>query len=289
MTKTCSHRCRGCVEATLIGLMLAGAVACEESRSSARAPIALDTDTVVQWKLPKRLAEISGLAFSADDRLFAHNDEQGVIYQLDWQAGRIVKAFVLGETPIREDFEGIAIAGADFYLLTSGGILYRTREGADGEHVVYQRIDTGLGAQCEFEGLAYDGQRKLLLAACKNPRSAALKGQVAVFAWSLQRQAVDQAASFTVPVAALADRIDVRHFNPSSIEISRDGKQLWLLAGKQQALAEVDLRGQVVAVTRLSATLHPQPEGLTFGPGGELIIADEGTQGRAKLAIYRPR
>ena len=289
MTKTCSRSNRGCVGATLIGLTLAGAVACEESQSTARAPITLDTDTVVQWKLPKRLAEISGLAFSDDERLFAHDDEHGVIYQLDWQAGRIVKAFVLGETPIREDFEGIAIDGADFYLLTSGGVLYRTHEGADGEHVAFARIDTGLGAQCEFEGLAYDAQRKVLLAACKTPRSAALKGRVAVFAWSPEHRAVDQAASFTVPAASLAELIGVQHFNPSSIEVSRDGKHLWLLAGKQQALAEVDLRGQVVAVTRLSATLHRQPEGLAIGAGGEMIIADEGSRGSAKLAIYRPR
>ena len=245
----------------------------------------------MQWKLPKRLKEISGLALSADERLFAHDDEQAVIYQIDWQHGTLVKAFALGDPPLRDDFEAIAIDGSDFYLITSNGILYRAKEGADGEHVGYERIDTGLGAQCEVEGLTTDARRKLLLAACKTPRVAALKGKVAVFAWSLERQALDPAASFAVPAAGIIDKIGLQHFNPSEIQISRDGTHLWLLAGRQHALAEVGLDGQVVTAMRLQGKLHPQPEGLAITADGKFIISDESeaAKGRGTLAIYGPR
>jgi hypothetical protein len=80
----------------------------------------------VRWNLPKRLDEISGLALSTDDRLFAHDDGNAASStRIDWHRGRIVKGFALGDPPVKDDFEGIAIAGTDFYLVTSGGVLYR--------------------------------------------------------------------------------------------------------------------------------------------------------------------
>ena len=287
MTKTCDRaERRGCA---MIAVTLAGLVACGGSAPPNQAAVDLDSANVVQWKLPKRLKEISGLAFSADERLFAHDDERAVIYQIDWQRGNLVKSFALGDPPLRDDFEAIAIAGDDFYLMTSNGILYRAKEGDDGAHVPYTRIDTGLGAQCEIEGLTWDARRKLLLVACKTARTPALKGKVAVIAWSPDRQMPDPAAAFAVPVAGIADRIGLPHFNPSSIEISRDGTRLWLLAGRQAALAQVGLDGEVVSAMRLPAKLHPQPEGLAIAASGEFIISDEAAQGRGTLVIYRPR
>ena len=55
-------------------------------------------------KLPKRLTEISGLAVSPDGKLFAHNDEAGVIYQLDYSSSKILKQFSLGKKTIREEY-----------------------------------------------------------------------------------------------------------------------------------------------------------------------------------------
>jgi uncharacterized protein YjiK len=271
---------------TLIAIALAGS-ACDQSAPRAQ-PVA-EADTVARWTLPKRLREISGLALTADDRLFAHNDERAFVYQIDWQQGRIVKAFAVGDPAIRGDFEEIAIAGVDFYLITSDGVLYRFREGADGEHVAFEQFDTGLSARCEIEGLTYDGRRDVLLAACKTPRDKALKGRVAVFAWSPQTRAVVPGASFEIPARALSGPIGADHFNPSAATLSRDGTRLWLLAGRERALAQVDLTGAVVSVTRLDPAKHRQPEGLAIAAGGEMIIADEGAEGSATLAVYKPR
>ncbi len=243
----------------------------------------------VRWNLPKRLDEISGLALSADERLFAHDDERAVIYEIDWHRGRVSKAFALGDPSIKGDFEGIAIAGHDFYLVTSDGVLYRAAEGDDGAHVVYERIDTGTGRRCEIEGLTYDARRALLLLGCKAPREASMQGRVSVLAWAPERRAIDEQASFSVPEKPFAAALEATHFNPSSVEISRDGTHLYLLAGKQRALAEVDLNGGLMAVTPLPAKQHRQPEGLAIGPERETIIADEAGGGRATLAIYRRR
>ena len=282
MTRTCDRIVRSAIAIVLT----LGASACGKSPSSPERAGLQATDAV-RWNLPKRLNEISGLALSADDRLFAHDDERAVIYEIDWHDGRIVKAFALGEPTVADDFEGIAIADRDFYLVTSDGILYRATEGSDGAHVPYQRIDTGSGRRCEIEGLAYDRPRNVLLLGCKTPRETELKDRVSVFAWSPERRAIDEKASFSVPEWPFTTPLGTPQFDPSSVEVSRDGSRLYLLAGRQHALAEVEPNGNVVAVTRLSAKRHRQPEGLAIGPAGELIIADEAGGGRATLAIYR--
>jgi uncharacterized protein YjiK len=263
--------------------------ACGESQSNVATALRLDAADVEQWKLPKKLDEISGLALDDKQRLFAHDDEHAVIHQIDWHRGSLVKSFALGNPPVRGDFEGIAVAASRFYLMTSDGILYSAAEGDDGAHVAYDRIDTGLGAQCELEGLAYDAHRNVLLASCKEPRAAELKGRIGVFGWSIEHHGVDAASSMTIPETSLAGPVGERRFNPSSIEVSRDGAQVWLLAGRQHALAEVALDGEVIAVASLAAKRHRQPEGLAIGANGELIISDEAAGRRATLAVYRTR
>ncbi|MBC7788949.1 MAG: hypothetical protein H7Z74_03295, partial [Anaerolineae bacterium] len=88
--------------------------------------------------LPGKLAEISGLAISQDGRMFAHDDERAVIFELN-ASGEIVKSFELGDRTVRGDFEGLAMAGGRFYMITSDGIIYEADEGDNGERVAFER------------------------------------------------------------------------------------------------------------------------------------------------------
>jgi hypothetical protein len=47
-------------------------------------------------KLPKELSEASGLAFATNGNLLCHNDEKGIVYELDYRTGNIRKRFSLG-------------------------------------------------------------------------------------------------------------------------------------------------------------------------------------------------
>jgi hypothetical protein len=44
-------------------------------------------------KLPSVLSEVSGLATTPDGRLFAHDDERAIVYQVDPENGEVIKAF----------------------------------------------------------------------------------------------------------------------------------------------------------------------------------------------------
>ncbi len=61
-----------------------------------------------QWKLPKALKEISGLALTQDERLFAIEDESANVFELDYDQGRLIKRFAVSDPVLRGDFEGIA-------------------------------------------------------------------------------------------------------------------------------------------------------------------------------------
>lgn len=244
---------------------------------------AAETDR--QWRLPERLREISGLALSPDGRLFAHDDEQAVIYELDTREGRIVKAFALGDAEIvRGDFEGLAITpNGDFWMTTSQGRLYRFREAADGARTRFERFDTGLRDVCEIEGLAHLAAEESLILACKQNQTRSMRDTVSLHAW---RIGANQAASpwRQWPVAALATAAGVENFRPSSLDIDASTGRLLLLSARNAALAEID--GETITSARALGRQHTQAEGVVSLADGSLAISDEGGDGLALLSIY---
>ena len=239
-----------------------------------------------QWKLPKRLKEISALALDDDGRLFALEDEHAIVYQIDYGDGGLRKAFALGEPTLRGDFEGIAIVADAFYLLTSDGTLFRAPEGRDGEHVAFERIATGLAPYCEFEGLALDADSANLLLACKRSRRAVDSARRWIFRFSTHAQRIVSPA-ISVDVSRVAAWLHSKSFEPSGIDVV-DG-HLLLVAARQRALVETDANGALVAALPLPlAKRHHQPEGIAVARDGRIIIADEGGNGRARLGVYRP-
>ncbi len=276
-------------------LMLAGAIA-----SSSRVPEPAQAASLVELfdfraktaervKLTRALHEISGLAVTADGRLFAHSDERGVVVEVDGCRGTIKKSFSLGRPPVRADFEGIAIVGERFFLLTSTGRLYEMREGADGATVPFTVRDTRFGKSCELEGLAYEPTDRVLLIGCKRSLHPELRGKVVIFRWSLDRAAPALPIGVAIPLRDVVAKGGGRTFNTSTIERDPRSKHYVLIAGPERLLAEVTPKGAVVATQPLPRQLHPQPEGATLLGDSVLVIADEGGggSGSGTLTCYR--
>lgn len=234
-----------------------------------------------RFDLPGRLDEVSGLAFSPDGRLFAHDDERGRVYEIDPATGRVGKRWDAGEDVVRADFEGIAIAGARFFLVTSRGLLYELREAADGESAPFRVTDTGVGATCEVEGLDYDPAADALLIACKVSTDRAVI--------LVHRLPLDPAAPrlepLRVPRTGLAPVGLDEDFEPSAVAVGPTGT-LWLVSGPRRALIEVAPDGRILRGVDLPRRRHRQPEGLGFAPDGTLYVADEASGGRPRLTAY---
>ena len=239
--------------------------------------------------LPRALQEISGLAVTSDGRVFAHGDERAVVVQIDACAAKAVKSFALGAPPVRGDFEGIAVVGERFFLITSNGQLYEFREGPDASAVPFSVRDTGFGKVCEIEGLAYDPGDRVLLMGCKQPLRREMRAAVNVLRWSLDRSAAADPPSLTIPLGDVVKKVQGKAFHTSAIERDARSGHYLLVAGPERAIAEVTGKGSFVAARDLRQPLHPQPEGLTLLGDSVLVIGDEGANGRASITCYRRR
>lgn len=235
-----------------------------------------------RFDLPGRLDEISGLAVSPDGRLFGHDDERGRVHLIDARTGEVGKRFDLGDGGVRDDFEAIAIVGERFFLISSRGLLYEFREAGDREQAPYRVTDTGVGTDCEIEGLDYDAFEDVLLMACKV--STPDRGTIVV-----HRVPLDPSRGRLPPIEIAKNQLTEhgldRDFDPSAIAVDPAGS-LVLVAARQEAIIEVDRQGRLLSGRQLSAGRHPQPEGLAFGPDGTLHIADERNGRSARVTTY---
>ena len=270
----------------------AGALA-SDPQSPATAPIGLvsynfEKDAAIRWKLAGCLTEISGLAMAPDGRLFTHDDEVAVVYEVDYLSGGIVKAFGLanlGQT-IADDLEGIAFVDDTVYMVTSTGRIYEFPEGKDGEQVAFNVYDSGVGCACEIEGLAFDPRGRVLLILCKNPLVQELAGKVGIYHWSVDNKRTVEGGRTLVDTAEILAAIDKKKFQPSGIEVHPESGNYFLVSARQGSVAEVTPNGRVVAALRFPAKWHRQAEGITFAPDNTMIVSDEGAGEHARLTLY---
>lgn len=264
-------------------LLVAACPATSNDQDPVPGNLSLGGEPQAAWRLPKRLREISALAMSPDHRLFAVDDEQAIIYEIDYSEGRISKAFAVGKPVLKADFEGLAIVDDAFYLMTSRGKITRTVEGEDGEHVPYETFFTGLGKHCEFEGLAADPRAPRLLLLCKNLQKSADIDVLSIFAWDIEQERIDESQRIELPVQAAQAKLGTDTLRPSGLAAHPDGDALLMVASRERALVEIDFTGALRNAIELpGGGKHPQAEGIEFGPNRELIIADEGGKGRAR-------
>lgn len=245
-----------------------------------------DAQTV---KLPAALSEISGLAFTHDGRLFCHNDEFGVVYEIDHKTGKELKHFSIGLFTVKEDFEGIAVKGDTVFLANSSGTLYRFREGENKKVMKYETFKTPLSAKNNIEGLAYDPQTDCLLLACKEDGGKGLGKDKAVYAFSLKTYKLDPKPRFVLPLKKILAQTGEKEFNPSAIERHPRTGNFFVLAYNGFAIVELDPSGEILGISQLKKSVNRQPEGLAIMNDGTVIISNEGQGKSGTLAIYPPR
>jgi uncharacterized protein YjiK len=255
-----------------------------------------------QVKLSKNLREISALSTGPDGRLYANDDEKAIIYQLDIRSGEIIKSFKVGDKKVEKgDFEGLAVAGSLFYLITSKGDIYEFQEGGNDETVPFRKFKTWLKADQDVEGLCYDPETNALLVACKGDPGKDYKNKKAIYSFSLEKMKLDKDPRFVLDIDDIvADERDefleklgdfflltsVKTFAPSGIERHPVTGHFIILSAIGKRIIELSAEGQFLHKEKLDFDRHQQPEGITFLQDLSLLISDEGTDQRATLTTY---
>ncbi len=252
---------------------------------SACTPAPIPDHTVIS--LPLSLEEVSGLAMATENSVFTHNDEHAIIHEIDVSQGRTLRVFAMGDPTIEGDFEGIAYAAGQVYLITSDGIIYVATPGADGERVPYQTYDTGIAPICEIEGLSNAPATNQLLVLCKRLHRAEEERRLEIYQWTLGADRAEPDPLLSIPLSAILEPDDFAEFRPSALEWDPLRERLIIVSGKSHVFLEIDLEGRLIERRHLDPDIHQQTEGVAILPECRLALADEGTETRqARLSVY---
>jgi uncharacterized protein YjiK len=231
--------------------------------------------------MPAELKEISGMTMTPDGRLFVEQDEDGIVYQIDYTNGNVIKKFTLGNPPIKKDFEDIVYANNKFYLIHSNGDIYSFDEGRDGESVEYKVYKTGLAKENNIEGLCYDPETNALLLACKGTSGVDDEKDKAVYSFSLESMKLNPEPRFMLMKSEIKN-----YFNPSGIQRNPITGTFFIIAANGNEIIEITKDGKLLGKESLPRKIHVQPEGITFSNDGTLFISNEGKDGPGTIVIY---
>lgn len=245
---------------------------------------------IAMWIMPPPLREISGLALTSRGTVLTHDDNSGRVSEIDPKTGILVKSFsLLGNQ--KEDFEAIAIAGVDIYLLASDGKLFRFREGADGQQVQFMMFDTGLGKQCEFESLAYEADSTRLLMACKRTLDKQAPKDLIIYRMPLplnRATFLTKLSILQVPLKQVVGSNQWKNFRPSDMTIDPFTRNYVIIASHEKGLLVLTPDGDVVRSEPLPGD-HLQAEGVAITNDSILLISDEANVKPAAISLYKWR
>lgn len=236
--------------------------------------------------LPKKVSEASGLAMAADGRLFCHDDERGVVYQLDYSNGKIIKQFSLGRFGVNADFEDIAVKGKMLYLIESNGTVYEFPEANDGQRVEFKTYKTFLTAKNDVEGLVYDNETDCLLLLCKGSAGKEYNGYKAVYTFSLKTKTLSAKPRFLIPLDQATKNSSKNEFHPSAIAKHPKSGTFFIIAAQGSSIIELSKDGKILAQRRINSKANPHPEGVAFAPDQTLIVCNDGQGGRGTITLY---
>lgn len=246
-----------------------------------------DFNKGIAAKLTGKLSEISGLTITPEGKVFGHNDEKGIAYQINYKTGEIIKEFYLTRWVPEKDFEGIAYANKKFYMITSDGILYEFPEGQNKAAVDYKTYKTGLTIEYNIEGLCYDSKANSLIFVCKEFPGKTYEGNRAAYSFSLKNFKMDKFPRFLISLKELKDKFGIKDFFPSAIEKHPSSNSYLILSARNgAAIAEIAEDGKLLNAKELKSKNHKQPEGMTILPNFDLLISDEGANKNGTITIY---
>ncbi|MDQ3278992.1 MAG: SdiA-regulated domain-containing protein [Bacteroidota bacterium] len=233
-----------------------------------------------KWEMPSVLKEISGIAYIDSERMACIQDEQGVIYIYNRGKAQIEK-----EIPFAEpgDFEDITLVGETAWVVRADGKLFevdmRSSKPAAKQH------STPLTVKHNVEGLAYDKAHNRLLLAIKEdePKGSDYKG---IYGFDLATKKMLKEPVYKIDlqheVFAGEKGKKAKGIKPSAIAIHPATGNLYITDGPRAHLLVMDGAGKIKDLLKLGKAFE-QPEGLSFGPGGELYISNEGNKGPGNI------
>jgi uncharacterized protein YjiK len=251
--------------------------------------------------LPDVLHEISGLTLINDSSFACIQDEIGIVFFYDLNTKSITRELTFAA---KGDFEGIARADSDIYVLRSDGTIFEIQD-FESDRFLVTKYQTKVPSK-DNEGLCYDPDRGMLLLACKDnvSKKAGSKDDRYVYGFDTESHKLTKHPVYTFSIKeleefAVKNKVKVPHksskkstqtkpeikFRPSGVGIQPGTQDIYILSSDDHLLFVFSYAGAIKSIVRLDPDLFLQPEGITFYPDGDLLISNEG--GHKKPTILK--
>jgi len=232
----------------LLFLFLFMMFSCKPKKFVYKSPPHYDFSKSFTDRLDLKLQEISGVIWDNHrDEFIAHNDEKGIIFYLDRDTKGIKKEFKFSAE--KGDYEDIAMAKGDVYVLRSDGMLFRIVTDSTGKQNTFDVGKLETSGKNDFETLYYDPDRRALILMCKNCGSDDKK-VVSAYAYYPDSIGFVNKPLYSIDVAKVAElspRVTSR-FQPSAARIHPVLKKLFILSSASNQLIIADMNVNVEGV-----------------------------------------
>ncbi len=254
------------------------------AKENLTSPEGYNLKVVSQIKLPLQLDEISGVAYyAADSSVFAINDEKGWLYKI--RKGQPIRRWKFSSGA---DFEDVVLLDSAFYVLQSNGNIMRLTFSKQNT-VAVQLFHFPQGeTKNEFEILYYDAGREKFILMCKDCESDTKK-TLTTFSFDPSR-GVYSDSSYSIDVKEIAKSIGEEKikFKPSAASINPENGLLYIISAINKLIVITDVNGKFRNVHRIDKSIFKQPEGITFTPGGGMIVSNEAADVGVADILYFP-
>jgi len=234
-----------------------------------------------KWDVPEVLKEISALVYMDQDRFACIQDEDGKIFIYNTKSGKIEKEIPFGDAG---DYEGLAIAGQNAFVLRSDGHIFEVQN-FNGPKPGVVEHSTHLTAKNNPEALCYDSKNNRLLVGIKGNESNSddYKG---IYAFNLSDFKMAEAPVFKIDLTnSIFDEYRRKkkgsEIQPSAIAIHPVTGDIYITEATKPKLLILDSSGTIKTLIKLKGSDFNQPEGISFSPDGRMYISNEGSKKEA--------
>ena len=229
-----------------------------------------------KWQLPAILKEVSGIAYLGENRFACVQDEAGAIFIYNTGTGKIERQVAFGASG---DYEGLALVNKTAYVVRSDGRIFEVNDIETASPQI-KTYTTPLTATHNVEGITYDRQHNRLLLAIKGEETGQ-KNYKGIYAFDLKTKKLLATPVIKLnledPQLGQAKSKDLqRALQPSEIAVNPVTGAIYLTEATNPQLLVLKADGTIQSRYKLSSKTFSQPEGIAFGPGGELYISNEG-------------
>jgi len=257
-------------------LFLGTLFACQGQKDEVKSPSGYQLSQPVKMRMREALLEISGIAFTPKDELFAVQDEDGQIFRVAMDDGRILYSSKFGK---KGDYEDIAVTGNQVIVLRSDGVLQTFESSLVGKIIPKVIQQKELLPAGEFESLfAKDDSIYVLCKECAKDKG---KKYTSGYVFSLNEKGkLAPAGNFKINIEEICEIAEKPklHFRPSALAQHPKTKDWYVLSSVNRLLVVTDPAWKVREVYPLDPVLFLQPEGIAFDSKADLFISNEGDE-----------